>query len=173
VLGLNRAGIAPRAAPYQLPSLTDDRPASLCSHSDGTDSSFVELSQSWCASSASLSYGWHAFSVRADSCSERAMSSQNAATHTTSDAKASDKSHQGLPTLTNTSALSSHTEPDSMSARLLAAIDGHVDSQALFAGSYVFVPGAAEGSQSYVQFARRCAAPASLHTCFVCHCVPK
>ena len=64
--------------------------------------------------------------------------------------------HREGPTLTATSAVSHQAKSGTVRGRLLAAIDAMIDAQALFAERYEFVPDAAEGSQSIVQYARRC-----------------
>jgi hypothetical protein len=61
-----------------------------------------------------------------------------------------------VQTLTGTTAVSHAEQTWSQRGRLLVAIDACMDKQAIFASQYEFIPGAAEGSQSVVQYARRC-----------------
>ena len=121
------------------------------------------LSESWRTSSAGHTAGSNALSAHAASISEHGLSPLiKLPSHGKSGAELYDGLAQGPPTLTCTTALSNQEQSDTMSARLLAAIDHGIDSCSVFADRWVFVAGSSEGSQSYVQFARRCVIPTAL-----------
>jgi hypothetical protein len=127
----------------------------MCRHAKSSEPSAAELAQSYYRPSGRTgSIESMALGTRTWSHTRSSSAGHQKDVHDEGGKPSSNALHVEFPTgtaLTGTSAVSCHARPESMHGSLLAAID------AAFAEHYVFVPGAAEGSQSYVQYARRCA----------------